>query len=158
MSSARRGSQAGRRGGATRLVNYISLAGEFFVLGELALRRLDASLTLGHTKEIDILVLNRATGRTFKVEVKTTERGVRGSGIFGLCYAWLMDDPTRRVCSRSSRLGSTTTTARRRTRRSGCGARRTTARWRQRAANSRPSIQPSTATSRSQARCEGACV
>jgi hypothetical protein len=71
MASARRGTQAESRGGATtRLVNYTSLAGEFFVLGELALRRLDASMTLGHTKEIDILVLNRATGRTFKVEVK----------------------------------------------------------------------------------------
>src|SRR6266849_3998640 len=81
-----------RRPTRTSPVNYISLAGEFFVLGELALRRLDASLTLGHTKEIDILVLNRATGRTFKIEVKTTERGVRGSGIFGPCYAWLMDE------------------------------------------------------------------
>jgi hypothetical protein len=31
-------------------------------------------------------------GQTFKVEVKTTERGVRGSSIFGPCFAWLMDE------------------------------------------------------------------
>ena len=37
---------------------YSSLAGEFLVLGELALRGLDGTLTLGHTKGVDILVHN----------------------------------------------------------------------------------------------------
>jgi hypothetical protein len=69
----------------------VSLAGEYFVLGELALRGLDGALTLGHTKEIDIFVLNRRTGVNFKVEVKTTHRGVQQSGLFGPSYAWLMD-------------------------------------------------------------------
>lgn len=69
---------------------YVSLAGEFFVLAELALRRLDGTLTLGHAKEIDILALNRVTGQTFKLEVKTTSKGVRGSSAFGASYAWLM--------------------------------------------------------------------
>src|SRR6266853_1959300 len=72
--------------------SHIALAGEFFVLGELALRGLDGTLTLGHTKEIDILVLNRTTGRMFRLEVKTTHKFVQHSRIFGSSYAWLMDE------------------------------------------------------------------
>jgi hypothetical protein len=49
-------------------------------------------MTLGHTKEIDVLVLNRATARTFKVEVKTSERPMNRSSIFGPCHTWLMDE------------------------------------------------------------------
>jgi hypothetical protein len=71
---------------------YVALAGEFFVLGELALRGLDGTLTFGHTKEIDILVLNRRTNGMFKLEVKTTHKAVQQSGIFGPSYAWLMDE------------------------------------------------------------------
>jgi hypothetical protein len=77
--------------------NYVALAGEFFVLGELALRRLDGTLTLGHSKEVDILVLNRRTGRTFKAEVKTTEGRVRGSKLFGPHYSWLMSEKHSRI-------------------------------------------------------------
>ena len=72
--------------------HYVSLAGEFFVLGELALRRLDGTLTLGHTKGIDILVLNPHTKQTFKVEVKTTEGKIRNSRLFGEHYSWLMNE------------------------------------------------------------------
>jgi hypothetical protein len=75
-----------------RPTNYLSLAGEFFVLGELARRRLDGTMTLGHAKEIDILVLNRVTARTFKVEVKTSQRPINRSTIFGPCHTWLMDE------------------------------------------------------------------
>lgn len=75
-----------------RLANYTALAGEFYVLAELALRGLDGSLTLGHTKEIDILILNRKTKRTFQLEVKTTAKGVQRSEIFGLHYGWLMHE------------------------------------------------------------------
>lgn len=71
--------------------NYFGLAGEFLVLSELALRHLDGTHTLGRTKEIDILVLNRRTGRTFKLEVKTTKKDVQGNRIFGPSYAWMMD-------------------------------------------------------------------
>ena len=88
LTSHRLGGRNGRREG---MGSYVSLAGEFSVLAELALRRLDGTLTLGHTKQIDILALNRANGRTFKLEVKTTEKGVRGSRAFGASYAWLMD-------------------------------------------------------------------
>lgn len=90
-------SEAVRRSDGMRPSNYVSLAGEFFVLGELARRRLDGMMTLGHAKEIDILVLNRATGRTFKVEVKTSERPLNRSAIFGPCYTWLMDERHARL-------------------------------------------------------------
>jgi hypothetical protein len=53
---------------------------------------LDGTLTLGHTKEVDVLVLNRATGGMFRVEVKTSARPPRRSAIFGHCYTWLMDE------------------------------------------------------------------
>jgi len=72
--------------------SYVALAGEFFVLGELALRGLDGTLTLGHTKEIDILVLNRTSELMFRLEVKTTHKAVQHSKIFGSSYAWLMDE------------------------------------------------------------------
>jgi hypothetical protein len=71
--------------------NYFSLAGEFLVLSELALGHLDGTHTLGRTKEIDILVLNRRTGRMFKLEVKTTKKGIHGDRIFGPSYTWMMD-------------------------------------------------------------------
>ena len=74
-----------------RASRYVSLTGEFLVLAELARRRLDGTLTLGASKEIDILVLNRHTGRTFKVEVKTTEGRSRGSKMFRRHYSWLMN-------------------------------------------------------------------
>jgi len=73
--------------------HYVSLAGEFLVLGELYLRGLDGTLTLDHTKEIDILVLNRATRRTFRLEVKTSGTGIRRSRVFrSEGYEWLMDE------------------------------------------------------------------
>ncbi len=92
LSGKRRETRVRRsRGGGFQ--NYVTLAGEFFVLAELALRRLDGTLTLGHTKQIDVLVLNRRTGRTFKVEVKTTEKnGIEHSQIFGSHYSWLMHE------------------------------------------------------------------
>jgi hypothetical protein len=51
--------------------NSVALAGEFAVLSQLALRGYDASLTLGHTKNIDILVFDPRTERRYEVEVKT---------------------------------------------------------------------------------------
>src|SRR5512145_2873617 len=60
--------------------NSISLAGEFAVLSQLALRGYDANMTLGRTKGVDILVSNPQTGRMLKLEVKTTFRSIRSSG------------------------------------------------------------------------------
>ena len=52
--------------------NSVSLAGEFAVLSQLALRGYDANMTLGHTKGVDILVHSPEKGRLYKLEVKTT--------------------------------------------------------------------------------------
>ena len=50
----------------------IGLAGEYYVLAQLTARGLIATLTLGNTKGIDILVTNQEINKLFKVEVKTT--------------------------------------------------------------------------------------
>jgi|SRR5579884_2319136 len=52
--------------------NAISIAGEFAVLSQLALRGIDANLALGHTKSVDILASDPETGRMFRIEVKTS--------------------------------------------------------------------------------------
>src|SRR3989344_8816013 len=52
--------------------NSVSLAGEFSVLSQLALRGYDANMTLGHTKNVDILVSDPRTGKMYKLEVKTS--------------------------------------------------------------------------------------
>jgi len=51
--------------------NSVGLAGEFAVLSQLTLRGYDAGMTLGHTKNIDILVLDPRRGGRYEVEVKT---------------------------------------------------------------------------------------
>ena len=51
--------------------NSVSIAGEFAVLSQLALRGYDANMTLGHTKSVDILVSNPKTGKLSQLEVKT---------------------------------------------------------------------------------------
>jgi|SRR6516162_1623794 hypothetical protein len=57
--------------------NSVSLAGEFAVLSQLALRNYDANMTLGRTKSVDILVSNPANGKMYKLEVKTNYRNTR---------------------------------------------------------------------------------
>ena len=47
------------------------LAGEFYALAQLTARGYNASLTLGNTKGVDILVMNK-NNVGYKVEVKTT--------------------------------------------------------------------------------------
>ncbi|MBU0614429.1 hypothetical protein KJ766_04100 [Patescibacteria group bacterium] len=70
----------------------VSLTGEFFVLAQLTIRNMIATLTLGHTKGVDILLANPKTGKLFKVEVKTTTSGVIRSKIFGNNYEWMMGE------------------------------------------------------------------
>jgi hypothetical protein len=50
------------------------LAGELFVAAELLKRGLQASITFGNAKAIDILACNSETGRTFTVQVKALRR------------------------------------------------------------------------------------
>jgi hypothetical protein len=48
------------------------LTGEFYVLAQLNARGFDASLTLGNTKGVDIIVMNNKNNKGYKVEVKTS--------------------------------------------------------------------------------------
>lgn len=77
--------------------NSVSLAGEFAVLSQLALRGFDANITLGHTKGVDILVSDSQSGRMLRLEVKTSYLSTRASGgsskLFGNYeHAWMMSD------------------------------------------------------------------
>lgn len=76
--------------------NAVSLAGEFAVLSQLALRGYDANMTLGHTKGIDILVSDPETLRMYKLEVKTNYQTSRTepqvSGVLGKAVSsWIMN-------------------------------------------------------------------
>lgn len=51
--------------------NSVSLAGEFATLSQLIVRGYVATMTLGNTKAIDILVFNPDSGQSYQVEVKT---------------------------------------------------------------------------------------
>jgi len=53
--------------------NSVSLAGEFAVLSRLALFGYDASMTLGRTKSVDILVSDPKTNQIYQLEVKTAQ-------------------------------------------------------------------------------------
>lgn len=71
--------------------NNISLAGEFAVLSQLALRGFNANMTLGNTKSVDILLTNPVTGNVFKIEVKTHYRNTSTqSKTFGHSLPWMM--------------------------------------------------------------------
>ena len=77
--------------------NSVSLAGEFAVLSQLALRGYDANMTLGHTKGVDILVSDPKTDRMFRLEVKTNYKSSRSAGgnskLFGkFISAWIMGE------------------------------------------------------------------
>jgi len=71
--------------------NSISLAGEFAVLSQLTLKGFDANMTLGNTKNVDILVSDPIKNRMFKIEVKTHYRNTSThSEIFGHTLDWVM--------------------------------------------------------------------
>ncbi|MBP7088784.1 MAG: hypothetical protein KBB01_05760 [Candidatus Omnitrophica bacterium] len=77
--------------------NSVSLAGEFAVLSQLALRGYDANMTIGRTKSVDILVSDPETGDMFKVEVKTNYMSSQSAGgsskLFGkYISAWPMNE------------------------------------------------------------------
>jgi hypothetical protein len=73
--------------------NNISIAGEFAVLAQLALRGIDANLTLGNTKSVDIIASDPKTGKMFKLEVKTSyDSKPTISKLFGHTLNWVMSD------------------------------------------------------------------
>ncbi len=68
-----------------------SLAGEFAVLSQLALRGLDANMTLGNTKNVDILVSDPVKNKMYKLEVKTRcKQPIVKSRVFGNNFEWHM--------------------------------------------------------------------
>jgi hypothetical protein len=74
--------------------NSASLAGEFAVLSRLALCGYDANMTLGHTKNVDILVSNPNTNRLYQLEVKTSLTSKKRPSISKVhgrfWYGWMM--------------------------------------------------------------------
>ena len=72
--------------------NSVSLAGEFAVLSQLALRGYDANMTLGRTKSVDILVSDPKNLKMYKLEVKTNYQNNRNkpqiSKVHGKVVSW----------------------------------------------------------------------
>lgn len=84
--------------------NSVSLAGEFAVLSQLALRGYDANMTLGHTKSVDILVSHPKTKKMYQLEVKTNYRNTRNqpsdSKVFGKSVSgWIMKTGHEKIIS-----------------------------------------------------------
>lgn len=51
------------------------LSGEYFVAAELLKRNFQVALTIGTAKAIDLIAINEAIGKTYKVQVKTLRKG-----------------------------------------------------------------------------------
>lgn len=70
----------------------IGLAGEFYVLAQLAQRGIIASFTLANTKGVDILVSDATLNQLFKVEVKTTIKKIHKESLYSNepFYHWPM--------------------------------------------------------------------
>jgi hypothetical protein len=83
--------------------NSVSLAGEFAVLSQLSLRGLDANMTLGHTKNVDILVSDPKTNKMYQLEVKTNNyckdtSCLCESKIFGKYVSdWIMSEKHEKI-------------------------------------------------------------
>jgi len=77
----------------------IGLTGEFYTLAQLMQHGLVATLTLGNTKGVDILVSNPELNRLYKVEVKTGNRPPARESLFGeeLHHAWPMGAKHERI-------------------------------------------------------------
>ena len=71
----------------------ISLAGEFAVLSQLSLRGFDANLTLGNTKNVDILISDPKENKLYKCEAKTSYASKPSrSKLFGYTLSWFMSE------------------------------------------------------------------
>src|SRR6266478_7495581 len=86
--------------------NSVSLAGEFAVLSQLALRGYNANMTLSHTKSVDILVYDPSTGKQYQLEVKTNFKNSRNrpsvSTIHGKAVSgWIMNKKSETINSPS---------------------------------------------------------
>jgi len=84
--------------------NAVSLAGEFAVLSQLALRGYDANMTLGHTKGVDILVSDPSSDCMYRLEVKTNCKDSRNkpsaSKVHGRTLSgWIMNEKHEEIVS-----------------------------------------------------------
>ncbi|MCL1971972.1 MAG: hypothetical protein FWG57_03150 [Endomicrobia bacterium] len=68
------------------------LSGEFYVLSRLLRKGLDASLTFGNTKAVDIFVRNPNTRKSFNIEVKTTALEKEYGGKWGKHLFWWLKE------------------------------------------------------------------
>lgn len=72
--------------------NKMNLAGEFYAMHRFYLEEeLEPTLTLGNTKAVDILLLNRKNNKLFQVEVKTTGTVLNNKFLQGQAIDWWMD-------------------------------------------------------------------
>ena len=80
--------------------NSVSLAGEFAVLSQLYLQGYVANMTLGNTKDVDILISDPVTHRMYKLEVKTNYQNSRPqvSRVHGkVVSAWIMHEKHEQI-------------------------------------------------------------
>ena len=77
------------------------MAGEFAVLSQLILHGYDANMTLGHTKNVDILVSDPTSHKMNQLEVKTNYKDrnkIAHSKIFGeIVNEWMMHEKHEKV-------------------------------------------------------------
>lgn len=81
-------------------VAHVGMAGEYYVLAQLAHRGLLGALTLGTTKGVDILATDMVqVGHFKKIEVKTTSKKPGRSKLFGdeRFYSWMMGPKHERM-------------------------------------------------------------
>lgn len=82
--------------------NSVSLAGEFAVLSQLSLRGIDANLTLGNTKGVDILATNPETDKLFRIEVKSSiSEKPSNSDLLGNSYKWVVSEKNETLISKN---------------------------------------------------------
>jgi hypothetical protein len=76
--------------------NSVALAGEFAALSRLTLWGYDANMTLGRTKNVDILISNPCTNQLYQLEVKTkldSRKRPPISKLFGRYLSdWIMNE------------------------------------------------------------------
>jgi len=71
--------------------NSINLVGEFYAMSRLFLEGYEASLTLGNTKGVDILLFNPKNNKQFRVEVKTSSSILNEKTFGGKNIRWFMN-------------------------------------------------------------------
>jgi hypothetical protein len=95
----------GREGLPMADSTHVGLAGELYVLAQLAQRGLVASLTLANTKAVDILVFDEGVSRYSRLEIKTAGDALKSRERYFSeepFYAWTMSE--KHECVEDPRL------------------------------------------------------